>query len=279
MSRATSALFGRRRMSSGVPICSVVPACSTQMRSARLSASSRSWVTSSIGMSSARCSAAISSFSGSRVMRSTAENGSSSKQNLRIAGERTRQRDALALAARELIGLARLEAGKMYAGEQLRGIFAAARLFDTQLGEAHVVEGREMREQRVVLEDEPDAACLRRQIDAGLGVEPRLGVDADKARPRAGRARRSSAAPSSCRCPKARRSPAARRAGSSAPRRAGWARPAAAAPIAALPHAPCASTLGRRASMCTMAMAAIEKPSSTADMTPACSRRNACTLS
>ena len=47
------------------------------------------------------------------------------QENLRIAGERTRQRDALALAARELIGLARLEAGKMYAGEQLRGIFAA----------------------------------------------------------------------------------------------------------------------------------------------------------
>ena len=64
----------------------------------------------------------------------------------------------------------------------VRGCARAPR--DVQHGEPHVVERGEMREQRVVLEHEPDAARLRRKVDAGLGIEPRLAVDADATRRR-----------------------------------------------------------------------------------------------
>ena len=51
------------------------------------------------------------------------------------------------------------------------------------------------------------------------------------------------------------------------------------APRASPPQGPCVPALWRRASMCTTAMAASEKASNTADMTPASPMRNACTLS
>ena len=80
------------------------------------------------------------------------------QQHLGIAGERAGKRDALALAARQLIGLACLEAVEVHARQQIRPRAAALGLRHVVHGEAHVVERREMRKERVVLEHEPDEA-------------------------------------------------------------------------------------------------------------------------
>ncbi len=269
MSRATSALFGRRRTSSGAPICSVVPACSTQMRSAR--AQRLLQIVGDEKHGDVEPAMQRRDLLLQRLARHAVDGGERlvQQQHLRVAGERARQGDALALAARELIGPARLEAGKMHAGEQLRRVVAAPRL-----GDDAAWRGARCRAPKDAETAHSPGTRARRCVPAAEGrCRPRCRAMSRRRRGRGptagGRGRRSSAGPSSCRCPTVRQSPAARRAGSSAPRRAGWGRPAAAAPTAALLHASCAPALGRRASMCTMAMAAIEKASSTADMTPA----------
>ena len=57
--------------------------------------------------------------------------------------------------------------------EQLRDAPAPA--------EADVPLDREMREEGVLLEDEPDPAVLRRPVDPALGVEQGLAADGDPA--------------------------------------------------------------------------------------------------
>src|SRR5205085_6812843 len=84
-----------------------------------------------------------------------------------LAGERAGEGDALLLAARKLGGTACLEPAEMDEIEQ--GARSRRPLATRQMAERrrHVRRGGEMREERVVLEDQPDRATLRRQRDAG----------------------------------------------------------------------------------------------------------------
>src|SRR5207302_5822993 len=86
------------------------------------------------------------------------------EEHARPARERARERDPLPLAAREL---ARLRAGEVGDAEALEERPVAAR-------EADVPLHGEVREERVVLEEEAGGAALGRQVDAALGVEPCL---------------------------------------------------------------------------------------------------------
>ncbi len=86
------------------------------------------------------------------------------QQHRRVARERPRQRDPLALAAGEVAGTGAGEVRDPEALEQLVHSRAAA--------EGDVAADVEMREERVLLEDEPDGPPLGRQIDAGVAVEP-----------------------------------------------------------------------------------------------------------
>ena len=98
------------------------------------------------------------------------------QQHFGIAGKRAGKRHALALAARELIGLARLEAVEVHPRQQRYGLRRALGLGDVAHGEPHVVERREMRKERVILEHEPDGARLWRHHDAEGAVEPDIGA-------------------------------------------------------------------------------------------------------
>src|SRR6476646_10460388 len=95
------------------------------------------------------------------------------QQDLGVAREGAGERDALALAARETAGTSVLEVTDPEAVEVLVGL-VAARVLDVR---AHV----EVREQCVVLEDEPDAPLLRPHGDSTLCVEPGLVVTPDRA--------------------------------------------------------------------------------------------------
>ena len=82
------------------------------------------------------------------------------KQEPRLRDQRSQQRDALRLAARQL---ARQDTGliaQSRPGERLAGDTRCIALEP----ERDVLQHRHVREQRVVLEDEPDAALLRRDM-------------------------------------------------------------------------------------------------------------------
>ena len=98
------------------------------------------------------------------------------QQYFRIARERAGKRDTLALAARELVGLARLEAVEVHTLQQRCCLRRALGLGDVVHGEPHVVERREMRKERIILEHEPDGARLRRHHDTEGAVEPDVGA-------------------------------------------------------------------------------------------------------
>jgi hypothetical protein len=95
----------------------------------------------------------------------------------RPAGEGARERDALALAARERPGALLRERGETEAFEQRvdRSVSASER---------DVRPHAQVREERVVLEDEPDVPLFRRQV--GALVEPDLVAERDSSavRPR-----------------------------------------------------------------------------------------------
>ena len=93
------------------------------------------------------------------------------QQHGRVARERPRERDPLALAAGEVAGPGAGEVRDPEALEQLVDALAAA--------EGDVATDVEVREERVLLEDEPDRAPLGRQIDAGVAVEPELVAERD----------------------------------------------------------------------------------------------------
>ena len=91
------------------------------------------------------------------------------QQDVRVAGERARERDALPFSAREVRRMRVFEVRDVEALEVLVGRVAPAVL--DVLTDGHV------REERVVLEDEPDASPVGRQEDVPLAVEPdRLAV-------------------------------------------------------------------------------------------------------
>ena len=100
------------------------------------------------------------------------------EQHVRVAGERPRERDALTLAARDLPGPGIGEPSDPEPLEQpvdRATITSAVR---------DVPPHAQVREQRVVLEHEPDRPALRRHVDATCGVEPRHAVECDAAAPR-----------------------------------------------------------------------------------------------
>ena len=95
------------------------------------------------------------------------------QEDLGVAREGAGERDALALAAREAAGQRVFEMPDLEALEVLvRGM--AARVLD-------VLAHGQVREERVVLEDEPDPPFLGPQEHASLRVEPGLVVAADPA--------------------------------------------------------------------------------------------------
>ena len=88
------------------------------------------------------------------------------EEHRRDAGESPCQGDALALAAREL---ARPRVAKRGDPEQVQQLVRPLRP-----GVGDVLRHGHVREEGVLLEDEADRAMLRRKVDLGLRVEPRL---------------------------------------------------------------------------------------------------------
>ena len=87
------------------------------------------------------------------------------QEHLRLGSERTRERHALPLAAGELRRIAAAEPGELHELEQLgdaRADLALRAAADAE-PEGDVVPDRHVRERGVVLEDEADAALLRRE--------------------------------------------------------------------------------------------------------------------
>jgi len=116
-------------------------------------------------------------FAADGVLRVRVERGERlvEQQHARIARERPRQRDALPLAARELAGPCVGEVRDSKALEHLPHALLAA--------ERDIALDGQVREERVLLEDEPDAPLLRRP--ARRRVEPDLVAERDAAaRPR-----------------------------------------------------------------------------------------------
>ena len=124
------------------------------------------------------------------------------EQGLGVARERAREADALALPARQLSGADLREVRDPQALEQL----ADARL----AAEGDVPLDAQVREERVVLEDEPDRPAVRRQVHPRARVEPDACRRSRSVLPQAGRGPRWRAAPSSCPSPTARRARASR---------------------------------------------------------------------
>ena len=102
----------------------------------------------------------------------------------RVVCERAGECDALTLAARELADTRVAKCADLEPLEQVVDRRPAAG------AEANVREDVEMREEGVLLEEVADAAPLRGNVDAGLGVEPPLVVERDDPAPGAEQARR-----------------------------------------------------------------------------------------
>jgi hypothetical protein len=85
--------------------------------------------------------------------------------------ERARERDALALAARDRVRPGGCERGDAEALEE------RVDLRRRRAAEGDVAADAEVREQGVLLEHEPHRAALGREVDPSLGVEPRLAVE------------------------------------------------------------------------------------------------------
>ena len=86
------------------------------------------------------------------------------EQDLRVAGQGAREGHALALAAGEVAGVGALEMPNRETVEVLVGLVTPAVL--------DVLTHGQVREERVVLEDEPDRRRSGGQRDAGGAVEP-----------------------------------------------------------------------------------------------------------
>ncbi len=162
----------------GDPTWSNLPSAITPTRSASVAASSKSWVTRSVGSSSARRSSRSSARTASRVCASSAESGSSRRRTAGISRERARERHSLPLAAGEVVDARVREVSDAEAVEELLRPRAAPR------AEAHVAEGIEVGKERVLLEDVPDAPPLGWHVDAPFRVEHELRTDLHGAGPR-----------------------------------------------------------------------------------------------
>src|SRR5690606_34023446 len=107
------------------------------------------------------------------------------QQYLRLDRHGAGERDALALAAGKLRGIALLQPGQLYQVEQLRGAAADLGLGGTRRAGAHlqpetdILGDRHVLEQRVVLEHEADIALLHGAVRGDLFAE----VDGAAGRP------------------------------------------------------------------------------------------------
>ena len=88
------------------------------------------------------------------------------QQDVRVAGERARERDALALAAREVRRAVRVRDARSRSGRGTRRPCGA--------GVLDVLADGQVREERVVLEDEPDASPVGRQARRPVRRRTRL---------------------------------------------------------------------------------------------------------
>ena len=93
------------------------------------------------------------------------------QEHARVAGQRACEADPLPLAARKRL---RLGAGELRDAEPLQQVPDAV-----APGVADVLLHRHVREQRVVLEHEADAAALGRDVDPRVGVEQHCAVELD----------------------------------------------------------------------------------------------------
>lgn len=97
------------------------------------------------------------------------------QQHARLAGQRARHRHALLLAARQPRRSAvLLRFGQAHLVQPAPGLALSLGGRQVQQRQPHVVQRREMRHQRIVLEHQPDMALLRRHEDTGRGVAPDL---------------------------------------------------------------------------------------------------------
>jgi hypothetical protein len=131
-------------------------------------------VTSTIGTSTARRTSSISPCSVRRRRRSTAANGSSSSST---RGSRARAR---ATATRwrsppdNAGGLAVGAMGQVHEREQLERAASTGTPRPVAERRHDVAECRQVREERVLLEDDPHVASMRRDVHGGGRVEPGL---------------------------------------------------------------------------------------------------------
>ena len=172
---ATNGSAGFRTSSVAVPLWRSFPSRITPIRSARAAASSKSWVTITVGSlisrrsswSSARTAVLVWASSGQRLVE---------EQHGRSPGDRTRERDS-AFAAGHVSGPGPFEGRmpKRSSSSSTRAAPPKATFFRT-----------DMREERVVLEQVADRPFLRRPVDPPFGVKPRRLTEI---RPRSGRTR------------------------------------------------------------------------------------------
>ena len=178
MKLATKASAGAASSSAALPSWRIRPSTITPTRSASAAASSKSCVTSSVGSRSSAEQLGELAADDAAGVRVECRERLVEQEHGRVARERPRERDALPLAPREIAGPCAGEVRDPEALEQLVDPLPAA--------EGDVAADVEVREERVLLEDEPDRAALRRQVDPRRGVEPGVRRRA-RSRPRSGR--------------------------------------------------------------------------------------------
>jgi hypothetical protein len=153
------------------------PLFTTTMRSATSSASSWSWVTKTLVSWISSCRRRSHRRSSRRTLASSAPNGLVEQQDLGLDRQRTGQRDALALPARELVGVA---LGQPFELDQVEE--RAHLLLDRRVGgalgarahaqaEGDVLEDRHVPEERVVLEHEAHVAVLHALVGGVLTLD------------------------------------------------------------------------------------------------------------
>ena len=168
---ATNGSTGAATSSAGDPTWRRLPSTIAPTRSASVAASSKSCVTTITGRPRLRSSSRSSPRTPALVCASSADKRLVEQQHARLPRERPREGDALTLAAGDLAWPCVGEVTDAKPVEQVANGSPVGR------AERDVRADGEMREQRVVLEDEPDRPALRRQVDAAPGVEPRLVVE------------------------------------------------------------------------------------------------------
>ena len=171
-------------MSAGAPSCTIRPWSITATRSASESASTWSWVTNNAVTPICRISVESSRRMLSRSRASRFDNGSSSKQQARPPHDRSRQRNALLLPAREPRRRAARHGLHPDQREHVHDPLLDLCARDTRplhferIGD--IVEHVEMRPDRIGLEHHSDRALVHRNEDAAR-VRDHASADRDRA--------------------------------------------------------------------------------------------------